>query len=122
MPAPPPPFGNGPGCTPDNNLYSGTQMADFLKVARQSGALAEALLFRAWLYGFCPGGMNALFTGDGYTFTGTGGTLAPLGRELIFSPFEITWKPSDAASIPICISALNGGKPVDGKCPLPLSK
>lgn len=62
---------------------------------------------------------NTLFSGDGYTFTGTGGILSPLGREYIFAPFNVTWRPDEIASIPVCISARNGGKPVAGLCPLP---
>lgn len=76
FPEAPPPYGSGPGCTPENNLASGTQMAIWLDEARKSSpdravaAKAEALLFRAWLLGFCPGGYNPLFNGDGCEHAG----------------------------------------------------
>lgn len=66
-----------------------------------------------------PRSYNPLFSGDGYTFTGTGGTLAPLGREMVVGPFEVTWRPNEIVSIPVCISARNGGRPnAAGVCSL----
>lgn len=68
-----------------------------------------------------PQDFNPLFSGNGMTYTGFGGMLAPLGSEYISSAFEVSEADrASIAQIPFCITGTNGGKPSDaGVCELP---
>lgn len=115
-------FVQGIGCTPDNELGSAKLLA--ANLANTTDPTEQALWFRAFLIQGCNGNFNPLFSGNGYTYTGTGGLLAGLSSELIVSPFLVDLLPSKSyVSIPFCVNGLNGGQPTssgpNGTCPLP---
>lgn len=66
-----------PNCTLATRAAAGAQLSRLLRAA--ATPRQEALLFRAFLTPSCAGGFNSLFSGDGYTFTGLGGVMSPLG-------------------------------------------
>lgn len=115
-------FIQGIGCTPDNELGSAELLAT--KLANTADSKEQALWFRAFLIQGCNGNFNPLFSGNGFTYTGTGGLLSGLSSELIVSPFLIELMPRQSyVSIPFCVNGLNGGQPLpsgpNGTCPLP---
>ncbi|PSC74537.1 protocadherin-related 15 [Micractinium conductrix] len=107
-----------PQCSPEANAEAGAGLARLVNAT--DGPTPQALLFRTFLMQYCAGDSNSIWSGDGYTYTGTDGTLAPLGTEFLVSPFNVSWSEGAIASIPFCISATNEGRPnADGVCELP---
>ncbi|KAL4419584.1 hypothetical protein ABPG77_004833 [Micractinium sp. CCAP 211/92] len=116
------PFYAERGCGQAKNVAAGQKLRDLVNAA--PNARMQAMYFRAFLTFFCAGTSNSLFSGDGYTYTGFGGTLSPLGTEFITSPLTVGAATlndnTKMVQIPFCISGTNGGRPnAGGTCDLP---
>jgi hypothetical protein len=106
-------------CDPAETVPAAKILAD--KLANTIDVIDQAQWFRAFLVQSCVGGMNALFSGNGFTYTGLGGLLTPTATEYIVSPFNVSsLAKNESSNIYFCINGLNGGRPDNnGECPIP---
>ena len=106
-------------CEPEESVKAAEMLRDALQNSTDS--IDQAQWFRAFLVQSCIGTFSNLFSGNGFTYTGDSGLLAPTATEYIASPFNVSELPSDAkVDIYFCINGLNGGKPdANGTCQIP---
>lgn len=74
----------------------------------------QAIAFRTFVLQPCIADMNPIFSGNGFTYTGFGGLLAPTSPEVITGSLDLG--KLDYSVIQFCING--AGKPVDGACVL----
>ena len=111
-------------CSPDQAYAAANLLKE--KLESTDDVIEQTQWFRAYLVPSCNGGFNALFSGNGFTYSGNGGLLTGQSSEYIISPFDANDIPGDGkAFIPFCVNGLNGGMPQGdgptGKCPAPSS-
>jgi len=106
-------------CDLTQSVGAAQVLADALN--NSTDAIDQAQWFRAFLAQSCTGSYYSLFSGNGFTYSGTGGYLQPTATEYIASPFNVSdLGDEDVVNIYFCINGLNGGRPDEnGECPIP---
>jgi len=97
------------------NIALARQMAELYKST--PNPLNKTLLFRAYLMTSCAGAFNSLFSGDGFTYTGSSGFLGATGQELLTGEMDFPEKLKGAKYVFFCPYDSEGNAIRGGKCP-----
>jgi hypothetical protein len=97
------------------NIDLARQMAELYKST--SSSINKALIFRSYLMTSCAGAFNSLFSGDGFTYTGSSGFLGATGQELLTGDTDFPEKLIGIKYVFFCPFDNEGNAIPGGKCP-----
>eukprot|EP00386_Alphamonas_edax_P008069 GDKI01026583.1.p2 GENE.GDKI01026583.1~~GDKI01026583.1.p2 ORF type:complete len:118 (-),score=26.69 GDKI01026583.1:23-376(-) len=82
---------------------------------REMREFRMAVLFRAFTFTNCLGNMNDLFSGNGQTYSASGGLMSATGNEIISAPFDVGGDGIDVRYVYFCVNG-RGRPNENGMC------